>query len=212
MVRTPHFYLLYGMMLMMGVGGLMVTSHAAPVAESMGIDSATRTLALTLAPLANGLGRIGWGWISDLIGREVTMSAVFFLHSVVLSSVLTIGRASPVGFLCCMGLVFFTWGEIYVLIASATADLFGVRNAVSNYGILYGSKGVAAIVAGGVAARMFEKTGAWETAFYGSAALALCSAILAMVCFASSPLPGSPRRLSVPGEGQPELPGAVELR
>ena len=110
-----------------------------------------------------------------------------------------------------MSLVFFTWGEIYVLIASATADLFGVRNAVSNYGILYGSKGVAAIVAGGVAARVFERTGGWETAFYGSAALALCSAILAIL-LRFIPLPCATRVLTAPGRRQPELSDAVEVR
>ena len=55
--------------------------------------------------------------------------------------------------------------------------VFGARNATSNYGFLYSSKGVASILGGGLAALLFEKTGAWTVVFYGSAALALLAAI-----------------------------------
>src|SRR5262249_1002163 len=34
MLRTPHFYVLYLMMLMMGIGGLLVTAQLAPLADS----------------------------------------------------------------------------------------------------------------------------------------------------------------------------------
>jgi hypothetical protein len=36
-------------------------------------------------------------------------------------------------------------------------------------------------MAGGIAATLFEKTGTWTTAFYGSAVLAFCAALLAIV-------------------------------
>ena len=46
MLRTPHFYVLYLAMLMMGVGGLMVTANASAVGKSLGIGSAFITTAL----------------------------------------------------------------------------------------------------------------------------------------------------------------------
>ena len=49
-----------------------------------------------------------------------------------------------------------------------------------NYSFLYSAKGFASLLGGGIAATLFEKTGTWDYAFYGSAALALISAIMAL--------------------------------
>ncbi|MBZ5662825.1 MAG: oxalate/formate MFS antiporter [Acidobacteriia bacterium] len=188
MLRTPQFYVLYVMMLMMGIGGLMVTAQVGSVADTLGIGKAAFTLALTINPLANGGGRIFWGWVSDYLGRERTMIIAFLLQALALVSVLRLGYHSPVRFIVCLALVFFTWGEIYSIFPAASADFFGGRNAGSNYSFLYSSKGMAAILAGGLAARLFEKTGTWTVVFYGSAALAFITALMAVGLIAM-PLP-----------------------
>jgi OFA family oxalate/formate antiporter-like MFS transporter len=188
MLRTPQFYVLYVMMLMMGIGGLMMTAQVGSVADTLGISKAVFTLALTINPLANGSGRIFWGWVSDHIGRERTMIIAFSLQALALVSVLRLGRHNPVGFVVCLALVFFTWGEIYSIFPAASADFFGGKNAGSNYSFLYSSKGMAAILAGGLAAQLFERTGTWTVVFYGSAALALLAALMAVGLIAM-PLP-----------------------
>jgi OFA family oxalate/formate antiporter-like MFS transporter len=179
MLQTPQFYVLYAMMLMMGIGGLMVTAQISSVAESLGITKLIFTTALTINPLANGAGRIFWGWVSDHLGRERTMITAFTIQALTLLSVLRIGRQSPLGFIVCLALVFFTWGEIYSIFPAASADFFGGRNASSNYSFLYSSKGMASILAGGLAAQLFEKTGSWTIVFYGSATLAFLAALMA---------------------------------
>jgi OFA family oxalate/formate antiporter-like MFS transporter len=188
MLRTPQFYMLYAMMLMMGIGGLMVTAQVGSVADALGVSRVVFTLALTINSLANGAGRIFWGWISDLAGRERTMIIAFSLQALALVSVLRLGRNSPVFFVVLMATVIFTWGEIYSLFPAATADFYGIRNSGSNYAFLYSSKGVASIVAGGIAAELFERTGSWTVVFYGSAALALITALMAIGLIAV-PLP-----------------------
>jgi OFA family oxalate/formate antiporter-like MFS transporter len=179
MLRTPHFYVLYLAMLMMGIGGLMVTANASAVGKSLGIGSAFITTALSLNAVANGAGRFFWGWVSDHLGRERTMVIAFLLQSVFLASVLTVGKISGPLFIISLALVFFTWGEVYSIFPSVTADFFGAKNASSNYSFMYSTKGVASIVGGGIAALLFERTGSWNAVFYGSAVLALCSAFIA---------------------------------
>ncbi|HLX44513.1 MAG TPA: oxalate/formate MFS antiporter [Bryobacteraceae bacterium] len=180
MLQTPHFYLLFGMALMMGIGGLMVTAQVAPMADSYKIGAAALSLALFLNPLANGGGRLFWGMVSDVLGRERTMFIAFFLQSIFLLSMVTIGRTSPALFITCSALIFFTWGEVYSLFPSASADFFGVRNASSNYSFIYSAKGVASIMGGGLAAALYEKTGSWNYGFYACAALALITAFCAL--------------------------------
>lgn len=72
-------------------------------------------------------------------------------------------------------------------------DYFGSRHATSNYATVYTAKGVASIVGGGLAALLFERFGSWSAAFYGSAALALIAAALAVGLRAA----GAPARRTV---------------
>jgi MFS transporter, OFA family, oxalate/formate antiporter len=195
MLCTPQFYALYAIMLMMGVGGLMVVAQVSSVGETLGIGKAAVTLALTINLIANGSGRIFWGWVSDNIGRERTMVTAFLLQALALVSVLRVGRGSPIGFIVCLGIVFFTYGEIYSIFPAASADFFGGRNASSNYSFLYSSKGMASILAGWVAALMFERTGTWTVVFYGSATLAFLAGLMAWGLMAI-PLPTKQDRSS----------------
>jgi OFA family oxalate/formate antiporter-like MFS transporter len=179
MMSTSHFYILYLMMFIMGVGGLMVTAQLSKLAETFKITAAALTLAASMNPIANGCSRLFWGWVSDHMGRERTMVVAFLIQSVALLSVPLLAPGSDTFFILCLALVYFSWGEIYVLFPSLAADIFGSRNASANYGFLYSTKGVAAIVGGGLAAMLFEKTGSWNVVFYGGAFLALCSAGMA---------------------------------
>jgi OFA family oxalate/formate antiporter-like MFS transporter len=201
MLQTPQFYALYAIMLMMGVGGLMATAQVSAVAGTLGIVKTVLASAVIVNQLANGSGRIFWGWVSDQVGRERTMIVAFLIQGLALLSVLRFGRNSPVGFITCLAIVFFTWGEIYSIFPAVSADFFGGRNASSNYSLLYSSKGMSAILAGGLAAELFEHTGSWTVVFYGSAALAFLAALMALGLTAM-PLPakrqqGSPAATAV---------------
>jgi OFA family oxalate/formate antiporter-like MFS transporter len=184
MLGTYQFYMLYAMMLMMGIGGLMVTAQIGSVADTLGIAKKVFTLAIFVNSLANGAGRIFWGWVSDHVGRERTMIIAFLIQAVALVTVLRLGRNSPFWFVGLLALVLFTWGEIYSLFPATMADFFGIRNSGSNYAFLYSSKGVASILAGGLAALLFEKMGSWTFVFYGSATLAFITAIMAALLIA----------------------------
>src|SRR5439155_8847014 len=141
MLRTPQFYVMYVMFVLMATGGLLVTANAGPMSKSWGLTAAALTLAATLSPLANGTSRIFWGWVSDRIGRETTMTSAFLLQAVCLFLVVVLGQRSGGWFAFTLVLVYFTWGEIYSLFPSMSADYFGTRSATSNYSVLYTAKG-----------------------------------------------------------------------
>jgi MFS transporter, OFA family, oxalate/formate antiporter len=165
---------------MMATGGLLVTAQAGPLAREWNISLAALTAALALDRIANGASRIFWGWVSDRLGREVTMATAFALQSACLISVLLLGRVSGVLFTITLILTFFTWGEIFTLFPSTLGDWFGTRHATSNYSFLYTAKGVASILGGGLAAMLYQQFGSWSAAFYGSATLALIASGMAL--------------------------------
>lgn len=188
MMKTGHFYFMYAMFVAIATGGLVVTAQAGPLAKSWGLAAAVLTAATSLNAVANGCSRIFWGWVSDRIGRETTMAGAFSIQCLCLLGVVTLGRTSGTMFVITLVLTFFTWGEIYSLFPATLGDYFGARNATSNYAVLYTAKGVASILAGVVAAFLFDRFGSWDAVFYGCSVLALISAIGAIV-LRQAPLP-----------------------
>jgi OFA family oxalate/formate antiporter-like MFS transporter len=194
MLRTPQFYFLFIAMLSVGIGGLMVTAQLKPVATNFKVGEAALTVALVLTPLANGSSRLLWGWASDYLGREYAMFTAFLLQAGFLVAATTLGRTSDTWFVVMMVLVFLTWGELYVLFPAVLADLYGSKNSALNYSFLYSAKGFASLLGSGIAATLFEKTGSWNYAFFGSAALALISALMALYV----------RRIPLPQKAAPQ--------
>jgi OFA family oxalate/formate antiporter-like MFS transporter len=197
MLRTPQFYWMYAAFVLMATGGLLVTANAGPIARSWGFSAGVLTLAATLSPLANGGARIFWGWASDRLGRERTMVLTFVLQAVCLASVVTLGQISSGWFAATLVAVYFTWGQIYSLFPSTSADYFGTRYATSNYAVLYTAKGVASIIGGWFAALLYEQSGSWVTGFYGSALMALIAAGIALKLRTSS-VASKPKAAGVP--------------
>jgi OFA family oxalate/formate antiporter-like MFS transporter len=193
MLRTPQFYVMYAMFVLMATGGLLVTANAGPMARSWGLTAGALTLAATLSPVANGTSRVFWGWVSDRFGRETTMATAFVLQAVCLFLVVVLGQRSGGWFAFTLVLVYFTWGEIYSLFPSMAADYFGTRSATSNYSVLYTAKGVASIIGGWFGALLYERSGSWSMGFYGSAVMALVAAALAVALRTSR----APRRAVV---------------
>src|SRR5262249_5102346 len=125
MAATPHFWLMYAMMAMVATGGLMATAQLAPMAASFRVGTVrfnvwifgamtTVTFALWLDRIVNGLCRPFWGWVSDHIGRENTMTLAFGLEAVAIFTLITFAH-NPVLFIVLSAFTFFGWAEIFSL-------------------------------------------------------------------------------------------------
>lgn len=181
MLMTPQFWVLYVAFVLTSVGGLMITAQASPFGKSVAIPATAIVVALAWSRLANGGGRIFWGWFSEFVGREMAMFIPFVLQALCLVAMLKFGRTSGNLFILTMVSVFFTWGSMFALFPAIIGDYYGAQNATSNYGFLYTAKGVASIGGGGIAAALFVKYGGWDIPFYMTAGLTLVSALLILV-------------------------------
>ncbi len=189
-LRSPPFWVMYVMFVMVGTGGLMATAQLAPIARDFGIDKVPVTiLGLTLPALSfalsidrvlNGLTRPFFGWVSDQIGRENTMFIAFFLEGLGIYALL-IYATHPLMFVILSGLVFFAWGEIYSLFPATCTDMYGRKFATTNYGMLYTAKGTAALLVP-FANVLYDATGkSWSMVFIVAAILNIVAAIMAVV-------------------------------
>ncbi len=106
------------------------------------------------------------------------MALVFALEAVFVFLVTQI-TDNPVLFVVVFSLVFLCWGEIYALFPAVTGDLFGAKNAASNYGMMYTSKGAASLVGGyGAAALAVAFAGSFIVPFYIATGLNFLAAVL----------------------------------
>jgi MFS transporter, OFA family, oxalate/formate antiporter len=197
MVKTPVFWVMYAMFVMMAVGGLMAVAQLAPIAKDfkvadipvslVGLTLPALTFALTIDRILNGLCRPFFGWVSDHIGRENTMFIAFTLEGVGILALANLGT-NPVMFVILSGVVFFGWGEIYSLFPATVSDTFGTKFATANAGLLYTAKGTAALLVP-YANVLSAKTGSWHMVFMLAAALNLIAAVMAILVL--KPMRGS---------------------
>jgi MFS transporter, OFA family, oxalate/formate antiporter len=188
MVRTPIFWVMYAMFVMMAAGGLMATAQLGPIAKDfkiadvpvslLGITLPALTFAATLDRVLNGVTRPFFGWVSDHIGRENTMFISFAIEGLGIYALSQFGD-NPIAFVLLTGLVFFAWGEIYSLFPATCGDTFGSKYAATNAGLLYTAKGTAALIVPYTSV-LTTMTGSWHTVFLVAAALNIVAALLAL--------------------------------
>jgi OFA family oxalate/formate antiporter-like MFS transporter len=188
-LRTPVFWVMYVMFVMVGAGGLMATAQLAPIAKDfnvggipvsiLGITLPALTFALSIDRVLNGICRPFFGWVSDNIGRENTMFIAFLAEGIGIW-LLYLNASDPLLFVLLSGVVFFAWGEIYSLFPATCTDIYGRTFATTNYGLLYTAKGTASLLVP-LANVLQVATDSWKVVFLVAAALNIVAAVMALV-------------------------------
>ncbi len=218
MARTPAFWVMYVMFVLMAAGGLMATAQLAPIANDfkvadvpvsiLGLTLPALTFALSIDRILNGVTRPVCGWISDRIGRENTMFLAFALEG---CGILLLGSmaSNPVAFVLLSALVFFAWGEIYSLFPATCADTFGSKFASANAGLLYTAKGTAALLVPLTSVIAASGTG-WRTVFLAASIANFIAA--AMALFVLKPLRAQMRAASSALAAPPVVVNASSMK
>lgn len=153
-LRNPLFYLMYLLFALVAFGGLAIAPSVSLIAQDLhvterlqipGIEVATLTVALALNRTFDGAGRITFSWMSDRIGREVTMALTFLIGGCTLLMLENNG-SDPIGFIVITTIYLASYGQIFALFPATAADTFGPRFAAANYGMLYTAKALAGLL------------------------------------------------------------------
>ncbi|MDE1906240.1 MAG: oxalate/formate MFS antiporter [Rhodospirillales bacterium] len=186
MLRTPVFWVLYMLFLLMAAGGLMASANMAAIAKSYGVSdvvilfgAGALYIGLIFANIMNGIARPLFGAVGDKIGHTNTMALSFGLGAIAYFMMLTIGT-SPWGFVLSIGLIFVCWGQIFSLFPAFCTDLFGPKYATTNLSTLYTSKGAAGFLVP-VASYIVAQTHTWSNVLILTACINVVAVVLVML-------------------------------
>jgi OFA family oxalate/formate antiporter-like MFS transporter len=157
MFRTWQFYALYAIYFLGTSVGQTAIGQAAPLLQDVGRAAPISSgVALGILGLFNAGGRLGWGSLSDYLGRKwilLVMSLVSigaclgFLRNAT-------GFWSAISGLC---IAAFAYAGFLALMPAFTADYFGPKNVGGNYGILFTAWGVCGFIVPGYFERLLDR-------------------------------------------------------
>lgn len=153
MLRTPQFYLIFLTFAvsagagLMSIGLMKLYPMEALQANGYGPLEASAIAGTAMAvffSLANGVGRIVWGTLSDIIGRRKSVATMTIIQAFVLFSFTSMAGNEYLLYFGAM-LIGFNFGGNFALFPTLTADVFGNDRIGQNYPLIFLSYGVGGI-------------------------------------------------------------------
>ncbi len=149
-IRTPQFWLLWGVLCLNVTAGIGVLGQASAMSQEMFPGRVTEVAAsgfVGLMSLFNMAGRIFWASTSDFIGRKNTYFVFFVLGTVLYAFVPTAGGTGSVAlFVACFLVIMSMYGGGFSTIPAYLRDLFGTRYVGAIHGWLITAWSVAGIL------------------------------------------------------------------
>lgn len=154
MLKTPQFYLIFLTFVFSAGAGLMsiglMKLYPIEALRANGMDTASAsaiagTAMAVFFSLANGLGRILWGMLSDKLGRKTSIIIMTATQGI-LVILFTFMAGSTMWLYIGAALIGFNFGGNFALFPTITADTFGAKNVGQNYPFVFLAYGVGGIL------------------------------------------------------------------
>ncbi|MBN2141292.1 MAG: OFA family MFS transporter [Desulfovibrionaceae bacterium] len=185
MLRTPQFYMIFLTFVFSAGAGLMsiglMKLYPMEALQRAGFDQAAAsgmagTAMAVFFSLANGVGRIAWGAVSDRLGRRPSLALMAGTQGLVVIC-FTLMASVPSLLYLGAALIGFNFGGNFALFPTMTADTFGTRNVGQNYPFVFLAYGVGGIF-GPITGGMLGDLGSFPLAFTICGVLCLAGAVL----------------------------------
>ncbi|MBL8218549.1 MAG: OFA family MFS transporter [Bryobacterales bacterium] len=188
MLGTWQFYALW-MVYFLGTSvGLTAIGEASPQLTEMAKTSALMSpgAALGIMSIFNGLGRLGWGSVSDRFGRKAATLGMCAMSIFACAGVLR-DATTFLPLLVGLCLVGFSYGGYLAVMPSFTADFYGAKNVGANYGILFSAWGACGFLVPGYFAAIMDRArtagnlaAGYQEVYWTLAGLALVGAAVSL--------------------------------
>lgn len=184
MVKTGSFRIMFFTYLISMIAGMMAIGHLAAFVSDKGFTAMQGALALTVLSLFNGLGRIIFGYASDIWGGKKILVLLFTLIGLGLAILYHLG-ALPIIYLfsAVIGLCF---GGFLAVYPALTAEYFGQADFAINYGLIFVGYGIGCFLGPLTGGWIYDINKSYLAGFYFAAVAALSGA--ALVCRLKNPV------------------------
>jgi OFA family oxalate/formate antiporter-like MFS transporter len=185
MLKTPQFYLIFLTFAFCAASGLMAIGlmklYPMEVLQAKGMKAAEAsaiagTAMAVFFSLANGVGRIVWGSLSDKLGRKRSILIMAASQGAMFLAFTQMAGNEALLYLGAT-LIGFNFGGNFALFPTMTADTFGANSVGQNYPYIFLSYGVGGI-AGPILGGMLGDFGNFPLAFTICGASCVVGAIL----------------------------------
>lgn len=164
MLRDRTWWVILIMLLCGALSGLMITAFASPIGQLMfKLTPMDAAFFVSLVAISNALGRIGFGAISDRIGRSNTIMIMYVVSAIAMLNLAFTNTV--IGFVISgigIGAVF---GGFMSTMPTIITERYGLKNFGVNYGITFIGFSLAAIFGPMTAATVRAQTGSFHNAF-----------------------------------------------
>jgi MFS transporter, OFA family, oxalate/formate antiporter len=158
--------------------GVMALGHAATIATANGGSEAQAAAAVALVAVGNAAGRLGGGWLADLLAPRRGLLAAQLL----LAAALALPIALPTIPAALAGLLLagIGYGATATLYPAAVARHYGAERVGPVYGRLFTAWGVASLAAPYLAGLLFDRSGTYALTLILGAAAAVLAALTSL--------------------------------
>ncbi len=153
MLRTPQFYLIFLTFTVSAGAGLMAiglmklypVEALQPGLTEVDAKAVAETAMAVFFALANGIGRLAWGALSDRLGRKLSVVVMAASQGVLLFLFIPMAGSTAMLYLGAT-LIGFNFGGNFALFPALTADKFGNESVGQNYPWVFLSYGLGGII------------------------------------------------------------------
>lgn len=180
MFKTSNFWGLFLAYTVGSLAGLMAIGISSPVGtEIIKLEAATAAVLVGVFAIFNGLGRPLFGWLTDRITPRWAAMVNLAIICVAAILMLQAGVGTMALYVTCFCALWLCLGGWLAIAPTATTIFFGAKNYARNYGVVFFSYGIGAILGGIVSGLAKDIFGDYSKAFMITAALAAVAIVLA---------------------------------
>ncbi len=157
--------------------GLLIIGSLAVIGDGYQMSNHTLVLGVSLFAIANFLGRLIWGFVSDYIGGNLSIFLALLFQSISII-LLNMIELTELYYLLIVSLIGFGFGGNFVLFAKETAQEFGVKNigVIYPYVFLgYAIAGILGPLSGGI---LYDITGSFHYPIILASVISLSGSLL----------------------------------
>jgi MFS family permease len=180
MIKTSTFWglaLCYTIGCLAGLGAIGISASVGQ--EVIKLDAAAAAVLVGVFAIFNGAGRPLFGWLTDRITprRAAIVNLVIIIAASALMLMATAG--SIVLYAVCFCLLWLCLGGWLAIAPTATTIFFGVKNYSKNYGVVFLSYGIGAIIGGLISGWSVDTFKGYNASFIITAVLAVVAIVIA---------------------------------